>query len=650
MRGSVLALAAALLGVAVEPARAEPTLPTHIGESGYLDVPSADTLAKAGASFTLDLRYLESRDQGRSIGPSPLVMSFGLGRAEAGLSLRQGGLPGDPRPATTIPAGAGKFSLLEAKGKRPALAVDLFVDHITRTPDFHLRGIATTERHWRTRLTAFAGGVIGIDRPSGWTAGAALSVLGPRKTELVAEILRQPMGRLSGGGVRWQPIPQFAVGAGVSYLPDDARTLLAGVTVVFLSPAPVRPAVQIEAEQAQAETKPKAGKHVFSSERPRFPLEIRQRPLPGAEGGPARHYPGNAVAVSAEPSPGPATPEPAEGKAEPAPETPVKVVKQVLPPPQEGDLTLPLLRGDRIVQRRVIDSLLLSVRDARAPMSVSDREAVKRLATRAAAGEGDLIIWAAAVGSSSSQVLSAVGRAVTVKQLAARLGRLRPAQIGIQVGQGEAGASSRILVALLVPEETAAPAPAKPEPHKAKPAAEPGPAPAPAVPPVTPPPVPPAAAPAAAGGLAKPPRSAPPDAGADGKAPAPTPDAGPDLLRDTQPARVERPVPLPPTLKEGAAAQDQVGKAIASFQPALKECVDRALKRDPSLRGEALIKLDIKASGQAIVAGIKSKTLAGGWFEDCVRQAALQWRMPRTPEGYQVEIPVKLRIVNGDSR
>jgi hypothetical protein len=109
-------------------------------------------------------------------------------------------------------------------------------------------------------------------------------------------------------------------------------------------------------------------------------------------------------------------------------------------------------------------------------------------------------------------------------------------------------------------------------------------------------------------------------------------------------------VPLPPALKEGASAKDQLRDAIAGFQPALKQCVDRALKRDPGLRGEARIELDIRPDGRVKLAAVRSRTLAGGWFEECVRRATDAWRMPRTPKGYTIEIPLKIHIAEGGSR
>jgi hypothetical protein len=649
---------------AAPPAQTETATPTHLGETGYLDVPVAESQGRGGAAFSLDLRYSQASDVSRTVMPSPLVMSFGLGRGEVGFSLRQGGLPGDSRPYATVPAGVGKFSVLEAKGKRPALAADLVLDHINRNPAIHLRAIATTLRAWRVRATAFAGGVIGIDRPSGFTAGAALSVAGPRQTEFVVEGLRQPSGLVAGAAIRWLVRPQFLVGLGASYLPDDARTLVAGLTVAFLNPAPVKPSRATEAEQAQEETKQKKGKRAFTSERPRFALELRERPLPGAEGGPAPHYPGSAPAAET-------APQETAAAAEPAPspkvtEAAVEVVKGEKAKVEEptGPTTLPMMRGDRIVQRKVIDSEIITLRSARATPNARERDAIKKLALRATAGEGDLVIWAATVGSDSNRLLSAVGRATAVTRLAVKLAKLRKNNFGIQIGQGEPASKDRILIALLAPEPGATPATSRPKRTEA--ATQAGTAIAATAVPVVPVEPPPIASPAVespqtpvrsdagdAGAVApdaKPAQVEPPATLT--KVPDENRDAGataPDALPDARPERVERQVPLPPTLKEGTSAKDQVGKAIASFQPALKECANRALKRDLGLRGEARIDLDILPNGRVKLEAIHSKTLAGGWFEDCVRQAAAAWRMPRTQQGYQVEIPLKLHIANGGS-
>ncbi len=388
---------------------------------------------------------------------------------------------------------------------------------------------------------------MGLDQPTGWTAGAAMSIAGPRQTEVVVEGLRQPGGILAGAGVRWLPRPQFQIGLGASYLPDDARTLLAGVSVAFLSPAPVRPSRTAEAEQVQEDATPKRGKRVFTSERPRFALEVRQRPVPGAEGGPAPHYPGNDVAVAATTE---ATP--AASPASPAPEEPAAKEKVSAVKKEAASVEPPAVVKD-------------------APEEKDD------------------------AGANPAKVEPPI----PANTLAAE--------------NRDAGAPDALADSLL---EQAKASTAMEENRDAG---------------VTTPDALPSAAPDAS--------------------PSTTPDASPSATPDAfaPPARVERLVPLPPTLKEGTGGEDQVRKAIASFQPALKECVDRALKRDPGLRGEARVELDIQSSGRVKLAAIHSKTLSGGWFEECVRRAATVWRMPRTAQGYRVEIPLKLHIANGGS-
>jgi hypothetical protein len=567
------------------------------------------------------------------------------------------------------------------------------------------------------------------------------SLQGPKQTDVVLECLRYPAGLLAAAGVRWQPFASFAVGASASYLPDDAKTRMLGLSVIFISPAQAKPKLVGEGDKEQEETaKPRTGKKTYTSDKPRFALALRQRPVPGEPGGPAPHYPGPAVAGAAEgaPTKSEASPPPEAEKPTEKPanaEEGTATVKIVESEVSATAPTLPVMRGNRIVQRRILDSVVIALVNARTPPKPNERAAIKALADRARRDEGDLVIWSTAIGSDSNQLQSAVGRAIAIKQLASRLSGLRGSKIDIQIGPGEAAARNRVLVALLQPTPHISSAKVeKPRPRVSKKPADETVA-LPAEPPTVPLAMPAAAEPtvsspstrakttaasgeqpdagapsaarsdAAASAAQTSPEASPvaredsaavlppvgPDAGPSptasrpdtaavvpaaatspdaaasppDRAPLPRPEPvrveplvkveekldaappAPDMRPDTVPARVERPVPLPPTLKEGASAQDQLRSAIQGFQPALKQCVDRALKRDPGLRGEAHIALDILSDGRVKLLAIKSKTLAGGYFESCVRTAAEQWRLPRTPKGYQIEIPLKIHIAGG---
>ena len=475
MRARLTLLATGMLLVAT-PALADPALPTHDGESGFLDVPTAETLGVGGGAFSLDLRMMRARDLGLTGGPSPLVLQLGLGRAEGGFALRQGGMPGDHRPSLTTATASLKVSLFEARGKRPALALDAVADQVNHNPTVSLRAIASSPRFFRTRGALFAGGVVGGDQPSGWTAGSALSILGPRETELVIEVLRTPAGRMTGAALRWQPRPQFAFGLGASYLPDDAGTFTWGITVAFITPAPPRLDKTLEGakgDEAATQAKTRSGKPVFADERPRFRLKLRPRPLPGEGGGPARHYPGSAPEASA--------PEQAPAPANPPPN-----------PPN--------------------------------------------------------------------------------------------------------------------PPNPAAPSPERPD------------------------------ASADAGNITAPVAPSPPR-------PASEPDAGLPASVIQAPAP-----PPPPVLGQGGHAEIQIRHAIAAFQPALKQCVERGLKHDPSLHGTGQLALDIASDGRVKHVRLDSSTLAGGWFESCLRASAERWRMPRTPKGYSVDIPLRIVVAKEGKR
>jgi hypothetical protein len=269
---------------------------------------------------------------------------------------------------------------------------------------------------------------------------------------------------------------------------------------------------------------------------------------------------------------------PAEQSSVESPETPARFSASALS----------FLRGSGVAERRVVDAVLVTLHKARDIPSVSDRDAIKVLVTRAAAEDGDLVLWTVSAGADADQVLLALGRGVAVKRLAAKLGHLSANRIGIQVGVGDSAATDRILLALLAPASS--PEIPAVEPQVENKPAEVAQTPSPAqAAPVSPP------------------------------APAATP---PNPLR----------------------------AAIIGFYPALKTCVQVAQKSDPSLHGEARVQLDIASSGSVKLTGIRSATLAGGGFEDCVRRAAGHWTTPRMSQGYQAEIPLRILSANAKAR
>lgn len=313
---------------------------------------------------------------------------------------------------------------------------------------------------------------------------------------------------------------------------------------------------------------------------------------------------------------GPGAPLPAAAE-EPSPIIPTQAPAAPAPAPavasRFADSSFSVLRGEGIDQRRVIDATLVTMRKARDLPAASERDAIKTLATRAASGEGDLVVWAASAGSASNQLLSAMGRGVAIQRMAAKLSRLPAARIGMHIGVGDQAAQDRILIALLAPasEPFAVPEPAAPKPEP--PAVE-----------------------------SKPVPPAPRKPAATSANPSASPAPNPVVTVEKPPVTTVAASPSPPPAASKPAAEDPLRAAIAAFQPALRSCVQTALKQDPSLHGEARVLLDITSDGHAKLAGIRSATLAGGGFEACVRQAAEHWTAPRMQVGHQVEIPLKI--------
>ena len=134
------------------------SFPARSGESGLLDVPDAETLGLGGGRIGAELRWDRDADGRQRVGISPVAIVVGLGRVEAGLAMREGGLPGDPRPSPYLFGGALKVHLLDGRGLRPALAVDAVADRVNFGPRAAVRLIASAERDRRYRVAAFLGG------------------------------------------------------------------------------------------------------------------------------------------------------------------------------------------------------------------------------------------------------------------------------------------------------------------------------------------------------------------------------------------------------------------------------------------------------------------------------------------------------------
>ena len=268
-----LVLAALLAGA---PARAQ-VFPTRSGESGLLDVPDAEVVGRGGGLLGAELRLDHYPGQPADVGPLPISVAGGVAeRLDLGLSMREWGQAGDPRPARVLFAAAAKAQLLRPAGPVPGLALSLNLDRFNRDAVAVARLATSLRLLGRLRLAAFVGAEAGVDAPRdpGLVYGAALALRTPGATDLVLEATDGPRGPTLGGAVRWQFAPTAGAGLGLTYFPDEKAWRVS--LMLGLSPAarkaPPKAAAVAPVEAAPA---PEEAVALAQEDRPRFRLRIR---------------------------------------------------------------------------------------------------------------------------------------------------------------------------------------------------------------------------------------------------------------------------------------------------------------------------------------------------------------------------------------
>ena len=312
MRAAAAGVIAALLAAG---ARAD-QYPTRQGTSGLLDVADANALERGAIALGLELRLDRAPGKSPALGPSPLSFGFGLGRGlEAGLALREGGLPGDPRPSPLLFTGALKLRLFEQAGPRPAVGVQLSVDRVNLSARGSLDLLATADLGRRVRASALVGveQLEGLgSRAVGPRAGVAFAFKGPASADLVLEALRVPGGSVLGGALRWSVNGETGFALGAQWQPGD-HGLRISLGFAFASAQPHRARVVVEEEvkpDATVKAAAAPGARVFRDPVPRLRLKVKPQRMPGEDGN--RHLQfGPREAGSGATPPAPPPPKPA---------------------------------------------------------------------------------------------------------------------------------------------------------------------------------------------------------------------------------------------------------------------------------------------------------------------------------------------------
>jgi hypothetical protein len=273
-------LAALLVGVVVAaPAATAAPFPARSGESGLLDVPDATVVGMGHGLLAAELRLDHAAGRPVDFGPLPLSVVAGvMRRLEVGLTSRESGQPGDPKPARVQFGAAAKLQLSPPRVAFPGLAVDVVLDRFSTDPVLGARLIASSADLGRIRLTGFAGTEARTAAFSSLspTLGGALAVVHRSGTEAVLEALHGPRGANLGAALRWRLAPAYGLSLGFNYLPRD-DTFQVSLGIGF--GPPLKASASAEAQAAPPEDQdqapaPAPGELTFTDERPRLRLKM----------------------------------------------------------------------------------------------------------------------------------------------------------------------------------------------------------------------------------------------------------------------------------------------------------------------------------------------------------------------------------------
>ncbi len=270
---SVLAATVALVASAQAAAPGAPR-----NGSGILSVPDAETLPRGWTVLSIEGRVDAGGDRA-DVGLAPISAALGLDRFELAASMREDGMPGDPRPSGPLGSAALKVHLLDAGKWTPALGIGVTADQINVDARGAVRLLLSTGPLGTLRLAL----AVGFEAPQWRTSdlqptGAAAAEIGlPHDLAFQIAGLATPAGQKLETGLRWSLTPWLAISAGYERLPDEKlNRFVAGISVAGV-PRPRRGLPAVEEAPAAATPQP-AAPPAFRDERPHFRLRLRRVP------------------------------------------------------------------------------------------------------------------------------------------------------------------------------------------------------------------------------------------------------------------------------------------------------------------------------------------------------------------------------------
>ncbi len=275
MRAGVAGATLALL--LATPASAQ-IFPARSGELGIIDVPDAEVAGAAHNLLAAELRFDRVAGSRSDFGPLPAYLVTGVAeRLDLGLTMREWGQPGDPRPGRMLFGAAAKLQLVPPVGGIPGAAVSAVFDRVNDAPVVAARAAVSTG-DLPVRLAGFLGfeAGMGAQGKKGVAAGLAAGIPLKEGLHLDAEALVGPQGPNLGAAVRWNATRAAGISFGANYLPkaDGLRVALTFAFWPYRAKKEAAPPVPERVANADTEVEPQKGARSFTDDRPHFRLRM----------------------------------------------------------------------------------------------------------------------------------------------------------------------------------------------------------------------------------------------------------------------------------------------------------------------------------------------------------------------------------------